>query len=88
MHNTEKVNSPHMNLPKPILPKTKSWKLYEVDKREIARQICLVEMDLFLKIKPSELLKQDWASKNKHGIVSNVRNLVSFSTKVRIIYMI
>ena len=73
---------PQANLPKPILPKLKSWKLYDIDKREVSRQICLIEMELFLKITPDELLKQKWATKNKNTGALNVRALVSFSTKV------
>jgi hypothetical protein len=73
---------PKAHLPKQYLPRSKLWTIYDLDKREVARQISLIEIEIFIKIKPHELLRQEWATKNKSSLAKNVRNMVSFSTKV------
>lgn len=70
------------DVPNPILPKSiKRFKLYDLDPLEIARQLTLVESNMFSKIQPIELLKQEW-SKKQDSISVNVRMMTAMSTKV------
>ncbi|KAJ5078864.1 ras guanine nucleotide exchange factor i-related [Anaeramoeba ignava] len=58
------------NIPEPKVPKnifSTSLSLLDVEEEEVARQLTLIEFDLFSQIKPSELLNQSWSKpKFKH----------------------
>jgi len=50
--------------PPPILPTTpQPWKFEDINLDEIARQLTLIEYDLFKAIKPWECLNQAWTKK-------------------------
>ena len=53
--------------PKPILPKTMpdTFNILDFNAEEIARQLTLIESDLYRAIKPWEFLNQAWAKKDK-----------------------
>eukprot|EP01132_Coremiostelium_polycephalum_P005608 gene5608-6979_t len=56
--------------PEPVVPKnifSNNLQIYDIDEEEIARQMTLIEFDIFRKIKPPELLNQSWnKTKLKH----------------------
>lgn len=67
----------------PILPKSlKRFTLLDIDPMEVARQLTLLEMDIFLKIQPVELMKQEWSRKNTSSLAVNVRAMSAMSTKI------
>jgi hypothetical protein len=49
---------------------------------ELARQITLVEHDLYLAIKPQELLGQAWTKKNKERDSPNILRLIDHFNNV------
>jgi son of sevenless len=67
----------------PILPKSlKRFSLMDLDPMEVARQLTLIDMDIFLKIQPVELMKQEWSRKNSSSVAVNVRAMSAMSTKI------
>ncbi|KAI8893365.1 ras guanine nucleotide exchange factor domain-containing protein [Globomyces pollinis-pini] len=67
----------------PLLPKSlKRFTLIDLDPLEVARQLTIMESNLFLKIMPIELMKQEWAKKNTTSLAVNVRAMTSLSTKI------
>jgi hypothetical protein len=67
----------------PIVPKSlKRFTLLDLDPLETARQLTLMEMNVFLKIQPIELMKQEWSKKNTASLAVNVRLMTAMSTKV------
>ncbi|KAF2069090.1 hypothetical protein CYY_009588 [Polysphondylium violaceum] len=49
--------------PEPVVPKnifSNNLQIYDIDEEEIARQLSLIEFDIYKKIKPPELLNQSW----------------------------
>lgn len=71
--------------PRPILPKGKNWKLFDLDSLEISRQLTLIEAGIFVKILPHELYKGEWLVKNRKSRAGNVRTMTSFSTSVKVL---
>jgi hypothetical protein len=53
-----------------------------LDPIEIARQLTLVESNVFDKILPIELMKQEWSKKGGNSRSINVRMMTAMSTKV------
>ena len=49
---------------------------------EIARQVTLIESDLFRAVKLSELVGMPWTKKDKHKTAPNLLKLIHFSNKV------
>jgi hypothetical protein len=71
------------DLPPPYLPKSlKRFTLFDIDPLETARQLTLLEMALFMNIKPIELMKQAWSKKNTNSVAVNVRAMIAMSTKI------
>ena len=67
----------------PILPKSlKRFTLMDLDPLETARQLSIMEMNVFLKIQPIELMKQEWSKKNNTSLAVNVRTMTAMSTKL------
>ncbi|KAJ3443945.1 ras guanine nucleotide exchange factor i-related [Anaeramoeba flamelloides] len=65
--------------PEPKLPKTifsPKLNLFDVDPEEIARQITLIEYNIYEKIKPSELLKLAWSSPKLRHRSPNVIQMI------------
>lgn len=67
----------------PILPKSlKRFTLMDIDPLETARQLTLIEMNIFLKIQPIELMKQEWSKKNNTSLAVNIRAMTTMSTRI------
>ncbi|KAJ5075568.1 ras guanine nucleotide exchange factor i-related [Anaeramoeba ignava] len=67
------------NIPEPKVPKNifnSSLSLLDVDEEEIARQLTLVEFDIFSQIKPSELLNQAWSKPKLRHRAKNVLAMI------------
>ena len=57
-------------------------KFQDVDPLEFARQITLIESDLFSKIKPTEFLDQSWAKEEKLIKATNICEMIQWSYHV------
>ncbi|KAH6594554.1 hypothetical protein BASA50_006504 [Batrachochytrium salamandrivorans] len=69
-------------IPQPILPRNiKRFSLLDLDPIEIARQLTLIESQLYARIRPVELLKQEWAKKQQ-SVAVNVRAMSQMSTRI------
>ncbi|KAJ6249389.1 ras guanine nucleotide exchange factor i-related [Anaeramoeba flamelloides] len=83
MNETKKFNFSQPP-PDPILPKnvfSPKLSLFDVDEEEIARQLTLLEFDIYSKIKPSELLKLAWSKpKLRHKAPNVIKMIQSFNT--------
>ncbi len=67
----------------PILPKSlKRFTLLDLDPLETARQLTLIEMAIFIKIEPIELMKQEWSKKNTASMAVNVRAMSAMANKI------
>ena len=67
----------------PILPKSlKRFHLIDLDPLETARQLTLIEMSIFMKIAPLELMKQEWSKKNGTSTAVNIRAMTTMSTRI------
>jgi hypothetical protein len=62
--------------------KAKNILFFDFDATEVARQMTLIESRYFLRIKPHELIKQEWAAKKVNSKAVNVRAMSSLSTNV------
>lgn len=56
--------------------------MLDLDPLEVARQLTIVEMAIFQKIGPAELMKQEWSRKNSKSVAVNVRAMTAMSTKI------
>ena len=65
--------------PKPILPKenNNNASLLDFDSEELARQITIVDLATFKKIRPAELLNSNWCKQDKLLRSPNVCALIS-----------
>jgi son of sevenless-like protein len=73
---------PQETLPKPSALKAKNILFFDFDPSEMARQLTLLESRHYCRIKPHELLKQEWSVKKRESKAVNVRAMSSFSTKI------
>ena len=71
--------------PKSILPRSKNWGLLDLDTLEVARQLSLIESSIFQKIRPVELLKQEWLVKKRPSKAVHIKAMTALSTKVCIL---
>ncbi|EGF80978.1 hypothetical protein BATDEDRAFT_88208 [Batrachochytrium dendrobatidis JAM81] len=70
------------DIPQPILPRNmKRFSLLDIDPIEVARQLTLIESQMYARIKPFELMKQEWAKK-KLSTAVNVRAMSQLSTRI------
>ena len=49
---------------------------------EVARQLCLMEFEVYAKIKPMECVNQAWTKPNKEVNASNIYQIIRNSNKV------
>ena len=49
---------------------------------EVARQLTIVDQELFIKILPKELLNQAWTKSHRHETSPNVMNMIDRFNKV------
>ena len=61
--------------PMPRIPFVANPKLFQYHPEEIARQLTLIEFDLFAAIKPSEFLNQNWNKKTSAITSANILNI-------------
>ncbi|KAJ6239114.1 ras guanine nucleotide exchange factor i-related [Anaeramoeba flamelloides] len=74
-----RIGKAKTNPPDPITPKniwSPDLKLDDIDEEEIARQETLIEHQMYLQIKPTELLKEAWSKENAKIKSPNVLNLI------------
>ncbi len=77
-------------VPKSIVPtvtQQASLTLFDLDPLELARQISLIEFELFKAISPKECLNQSWMKKDKESLSPNALKLIRWSTSVRVLEM-
>jgi son of sevenless len=68
--------------PAPILPKSsgKKLKLMDIDPIELARQLCIVESQLYQKIRPLECLQR--SREQKKGETDNITSVILTANRV------
>lgn len=64
-------------LPKSIVPKSKKFTLDELDAVELARQLTLMDYELFQKIRPSEFNNLSWTRKTKDTDAPNLLRMIN-----------
>ncbi|KYQ96865.1 Ras guanine nucleotide exchange factor [Tieghemostelium lacteum] len=65
--------------PEPVVPKnifSNYLNIFDIDEEEIARQLTLIEFDIFRKIKPPELLNQSWNKPKLKARAPNVLKMI------------
>jgi son of sevenless-like protein len=68
--------------PPPIMPKTsKKLKLLDIDPLELARQLTIMESQLYQKIRPIECLQRSREQKAEHN--DNIAAVIQTSNRVR-----
>ena len=73
--------------PPPIFPKNlKKLKLLEIDPLEMARQLTIMEADLYKKIRPIECLTRSRESARAGKANDNITNIIRLSNRVSINY--
>lgn len=70
-------------VPKSIIPTvTSNLTLVDMDPIEIARQITLIEFEVFKAISPTQCLNQAWIKQNKQDIAPDVLKMIRFSNDI------
>lgn len=74
------------NIPIPILPKKlprdgRGLKLLDIDPEEVARQITIRQMNLYLNIKVVDCLDKGW-TRDKASSVNNIKKMIQYDNKV------
>lgn len=69
------------NFPTPIYPLS-FGSIRDFHPKELARQISLIEYDLYRSIKPYELLEANWTKKDKDKKSPNVLKMINFSNHI------
>lgn len=57
-------------------------RILDFDPLELARQITLIEFEMFRSIKPTEFLDQAWLSKDKEKLAPGILSMTKWSTRV------
>lgn len=71
------------NPPKPILPrKLDKLQLIKIDPKEIARQLTIMESQMFNRVQREELLRKNWQKKATPEFAPNVRSLIRHSNQL------
>lgn len=80
-----KVTIPAGTPPVPKVPKNifhPTLTLYQIDQEEVARQLTLMDSNVFMAIKPSELLNQSWGKPKLKHLAPNVLRMVALSNQL------
>lgn len=72
----EKVITSHVHNLKPILPKDPTCDILEIHSEEIARQLTIVEWEIWSSIQPWECLSLAWTKSDKFQKAPNVINMI------------
>ncbi|KAI3658394.1 hypothetical protein MP638_001394 [Amoeboaphelidium occidentale] len=76
---SERYSQP-INPPTPIVPKSLEFlDIMSIDPLEMARQITILQWNLFTVIQPSECLNQAWNKPDLHHLSPNIRAMIKFS---------
>jgi son of sevenless len=77
----KKTTASHLQPPPPILPKgNKKLKLADIDLLELARQLTVLESNLYMKIKPMECLQR--AREQRTENFDNIATVIQTSNRV------
>ena len=76
------VQSSLLNAPKPIIPKEALNSFMDFDNLEIARQLTLMDHELFSLIKPRELINTNWLKEDKELKSPNLFNYLNWGRHV------
>lgn len=69
--------------PAPILPRNlKKVRLLDLDPLEVARQITILESNLYCKIKPRECLDKSWSKAPGTTADTNIRDMIEHSNRI------
>ena len=69
--------------PTPIIPKNmKRLKFLDIDVTEFARQLTIIESNLYGKIKPTECLNKTWHKKDEPDVAPNIKALILHSNQL------
>jgi hypothetical protein len=80
--NKKKSNVNESKCPKPIIPKEIPTELFEWSEKEIARQISLLEFDLYIKIEPKECLNQNWSPENRQKEAPHLNAVMDWFNRI------
>lgn len=70
----------HEFAPPPIVPKGPHF--LDFNASEIARQLCIIEFEIYAKIRPTECVNQAWTKKDKEILAPNITQMVQQSNKL------
>ena len=60
----------------------KKVKLVDMDCLEVARQLTLMDFELFIKIQPTEFIQQAWSLKSTNNANQNINKMIQFSNRI------
>lgn len=75
----EQPQEPKVNIKTIFSPKLS---FFDVDEEELARQLCLIEYEIYASIRPQELLNQSWSKPKLKHRSPNVLRLIHFFNSV------
>lgn len=77
------TSSPTHAAPMPILPKTgKKLKLADIDSLEMARQLTIMESDLYKQIRAIDCLNRAKEQKGKNAVSDHISAIIDHTNKV------
>ena len=80
------THSPSHPPPLPILPKAKpKYKLLDIDPLEMARQLTIVEFDLYKQIRAIDCLNRAKEQKGKSAVADHISTIIDHTNKVNIV---
>eukprot|EP01080_Neovahlkampfia_damariscottae_P008523 gene8523-347_t len=80
--NKSKFEIDSTKCPKSIIPKQIPKEIFEWSEKEIARQISLMEFDLYIKIEPKECLNNSWTPENRPIKAPNLNAVMEWFNKL------
>jgi son of sevenless len=77
------THSPSNPAPLPILPKAKTkLKLIDIDPLEMARQLTIIESDLYKQIRAIDCLNRAKEQKGKNAVSDHISTIIDHTNKV------